>query len=158
MAGAHHRLRELREARNLSLQQMADLVGTTKSSYHRIESGVTELDLPMMRRIGAKLGVKPSELLLDRDVEYRAGDTEDIIRESLAQFAPDDREAFARLVVDLTRICRRMAGNRAAVTLAGNPMQAAQLAELWNDLDERERERALAFLRGAVELKPARAA
>ena len=153
MARRPNRIVELRNAHGLSEDALADRLGWLKSKVHRLETGGTELNLRDMRQIAAALGIRPSELLNDEDVEYRAGESEEIVRSALSHVAPDDRELFVRICIDLARIVRRSAPKRDAVMLSGNTMYAMQLAELWNDFDDSARERALGFLRGIDALK-----
>lgn len=145
-----NRILELRKARGLSEDALADLLRWQKSKVHRLENGATVLGLDDMRAIAGVLGLKPTELLNDEDVEYRAGEAEEIVRGALAQISVDDREMFVRACLDITRVARRLAPGK-AVMLAGSPMQTMQLAELWNDLDERGRHNALCVLRGMAD-------
>ncbi|MEL6339795.1 MAG: helix-turn-helix domain-containing protein [Myxococcota bacterium] len=59
----HNRLRELRHAAGLTLQQLADRVGTTAPTVSRLEKGDRELTVKWMRRFGDALGLRPSEIL-----------------------------------------------------------------------------------------------
>ena len=58
-----NRIREIRELRGLSLQALADLVGTSNQNVSRVELGQTKLNEDWMRRLGNALDVDPVELL-----------------------------------------------------------------------------------------------
>jgi transcriptional regulator with XRE-family HTH domain len=60
-----NRIKELREARNLTLEQVADAAGTTFQQIHRLENGKRRLTDEWMRRIAPILGVHPAALLLE---------------------------------------------------------------------------------------------
>src|SRR5579862_8356273 len=115
-----NRILELRTERGLSEQALADRLGWEKSKVHRLEAGKTDMRLPDMRLLGRVLGVKPSELLIDEDVEYRAGEADALVKTALAQVAADDRELFLNVCIDLSRIVRRTGTKRGSFALAGN--------------------------------------
>lgn len=60
-----NRIKELREARGLTLQEVADVAGTSLQQIQRLENGVRRLTDEWMRRIAPILRVHPAELLLD---------------------------------------------------------------------------------------------
>lgn len=154
MSAINNRLREIRTTAGLSIQKFADQLNMDKARLHRLETGASELDLSTMRQIAHRLGLKPSELLLDEDVEFRAGPAELAVREALESVAPDDLDLFLRICNDIGRMVRRASPQHAHVKLTGNEKHASELAELWNALDNSGRARVLAFLRGAVALDP----
>lgn len=141
----------------MSLQALANVVGATKSQIQRLETGATVMDINWMRRLGAALDVKPTELLNDDDVEFRGGEAERAIVSALSAIAPEDRVLFLRICDDLSRMTRRLSGEHHSVTLSGDEKQTKMLAELWNELDRETRERALTFLEGAAALNMPRA-
>lgn len=57
------RLRELREARFLSLQDLADKSGMTKQAILRLEQGKTSAQPRTVRRLAEALGVEPAALV-----------------------------------------------------------------------------------------------
>jgi transcriptional regulator with XRE-family HTH domain len=154
MSGVNNRLREIRTAEGLSIQKFADKLGIDKARLHRLETGASALDIATMRQIAHKLGLKASHLLLDQDVEFRAGPAEQAIREAVESVSPDDMELFLRICGDVGRMVRRASPRHHHVKLTGNEKHATELAELWNGLDNPGRVRVLAFLRGAVALDP----
>lgn len=58
-----NRIRELREKKRLSTYKLAELVGTTQSTIHRLEAGQRKLTVEWMRRIADALGVQPADLI-----------------------------------------------------------------------------------------------
>ena len=60
-----NRIKELREARGLTLQEVADIAGTSPQQIQRLENGNRRLTDDWMRRIAPILRVHPAELLLD---------------------------------------------------------------------------------------------
>lgn len=57
------KLKELREARALSLRELAELAGVGHNTIYRIEHGQTTTIPRTVRRLAAALGVDPSELI-----------------------------------------------------------------------------------------------
>jgi len=57
------RLRELRAARGLTQEQVAEAVGTSQSHYSKIELGLVSPTIRTVQKIAAALGVDPMELL-----------------------------------------------------------------------------------------------
>ena len=60
-----NRIKELREVRGLTLQQVADAAGTSLQQIQRLENGLRRLTDEWMRRIAPVLGVHPAALLLE---------------------------------------------------------------------------------------------
>ena len=60
-----NRIKELREVRGLTLQQVADAAGTSLQQIQRLENGHRRLTDDWMRRIAPVLGVHPAALLLE---------------------------------------------------------------------------------------------
>lgn len=58
-----NRIRQLREARGLSAEQLAVLIGTSAVQVRRLETGARKLTEDWMRRIAVALGVEPADLL-----------------------------------------------------------------------------------------------
>jgi transcriptional regulator with XRE-family HTH domain len=57
------KLKELREARALSLRELANEAGVGHNTIYRIEHGQTNVLPRTVRRLAQALGVKPSELM-----------------------------------------------------------------------------------------------
>jgi len=77
-----NRIREFRQARKLTTYQLAELVGTTQATIHRLETGKRKLTVDWMKRIATALGVKPEDLIAPTIVQ-QAGD-------DVMPYQPDD--------------------------------------------------------------------
>jgi len=60
-----NRIRELRVARGLTLERVAELAGTSLQQVQRLESGKRRLTEGWMRRLAPVLGVAPADLMSD---------------------------------------------------------------------------------------------
>lgn len=74
-----NRIKDLREARGWSLEQLAGRVGdsTTASTVHKLETGTMKLTTEWMEKLGKAFGLDPIEIIDDRP---RAGFAEDVTR------------------------------------------------------------------------------
>jgi transcriptional regulator with XRE-family HTH domain len=59
------RLRELREARFLSQQELAQRAGMSRVAITRLESGDVEAQYATVRKLALSLGVEPQELIAE---------------------------------------------------------------------------------------------
>ena len=59
------RIREVREARGMTLHQLGRAVGLTWQQVQRIETGVSQLNIPRLTTFAQALGVPVSELLTE---------------------------------------------------------------------------------------------
>jgi transcriptional regulator with XRE-family HTH domain len=66
-----NRIRELRIARNLTLEEVALNVGTSVQQLSRLERGARRLTDDWMRRIARALYVRPADLLSDGGEDNR---------------------------------------------------------------------------------------
>ena len=66
-----NRLNELRRARGLSQEGLAELLGCSKMQISRLENGKNDLTLTWMKRIAHVLGVEPADLLTEEDNPMR---------------------------------------------------------------------------------------
>ncbi len=57
------KLREIRERKFLSQQELADLMGTTKANISRLERNLQRPHPSTVRRLAEALGVMPEELV-----------------------------------------------------------------------------------------------
>jgi transcriptional regulator with XRE-family HTH domain len=60
------RLREVREAKALSLAELADRSGLTKNTIYRLEHGAPEPYPSTIRKLAEALGVAPNDLRAPR--------------------------------------------------------------------------------------------
>lgn len=63
MANLPNRIREYRNARDMSQQQLADQIYVSKPTISELETGKMQLTVDYMRRIGKAFECAPSELL-----------------------------------------------------------------------------------------------
>jgi transcriptional regulator with XRE-family HTH domain len=87
-----NRIKELREAQDISALQLAEMLGTTQSTIWRLETGERKLSEDWMRRIAKALGVRPTELLAAA---------------TLAEFE-DEVEPYIPEVADLVKPLKRL--------------------------------------------------
>ena len=59
----HDKLREARERRFMTQQQLADKAGTSKANISRLESGEQRARMSTIVRLAAALGIDPEELV-----------------------------------------------------------------------------------------------
>ena len=64
-----NRIAAIREEKGIRLTELTRKAKTTPSQIQKLERGERRLTVEWMQRLGAALGVKPSELLSARDVE-----------------------------------------------------------------------------------------
>ncbi len=58
------RLRELRQRRMLTQQELADQAGTTESTVNRLENGLQQPRISTIRKLAMVLGVDAEELIV----------------------------------------------------------------------------------------------
>jgi transcriptional regulator with XRE-family HTH domain len=72
------RIKDLRNAGNLTQEQMADRIGVSRQKYANIESGVSNISLDILTKISGVLGVSVADItsVLDEtpDVTYKTGE------------------------------------------------------------------------------------
>jgi phage repressor protein C with HTH and peptisase S24 domain len=64
---ATNRLREFREREGLSMQALADRIGTTAPQINKLEKGERRLTIDWISRLATGLGVEPRDLLVPSD-------------------------------------------------------------------------------------------
>jgi transcriptional regulator with XRE-family HTH domain len=80
-----NRIQELRQAKGLTLEQLADLTELSPGYLSRLESGKRNLSTKIMPRIAKALGVKPAELIdlssawLEIDITGITSDNHEIV-------------------------------------------------------------------------------
>lgn len=98
MADMPNRLYELRRARGLSQQKLADLAGCSKMHVSGIERGTREFSLSLMRRIADVFGVAPGDLLSPEDNPHRLTNPEELrLVETYRHAQDDDRQKILRV-------------------------------------------------------------
>jgi transcriptional regulator with XRE-family HTH domain len=58
-----HKIKKLRELRNLTQEHMAASIGLTQGAYSRMELGETEITYSKLEKISAELGMKPEDVI-----------------------------------------------------------------------------------------------
>ncbi|MFN3341968.1 MAG: helix-turn-helix domain-containing protein [Flavobacteriales bacterium] len=71
LTAIHIRIRSLREARNISQDQIAERLGISPRSYARLESNDVDLTVERLIRIAEIMDIKPIEIL-DPDQDPRS--------------------------------------------------------------------------------------
>ena len=58
-----HKIKKLRELRNLTQEHMAKSIGISQGAYSRIELGESEVTYSKLEKISEELGMKPEEVI-----------------------------------------------------------------------------------------------
>lgn len=58
-----HKIKKLRELKNLTQEHMANSIGISQGAYSRLESGETEITYSKFEKISEELGLKPEEII-----------------------------------------------------------------------------------------------
>lgn len=89
-----YRLKQLRKAKGLTLEQLAQLVGSSKSYMSDLERGTKQGSVEMLRKLSAVLGINEAEVFQPDTAEDQA--LLDHIR-LYQQLSPADRAAIDAL-------------------------------------------------------------
>lgn len=58
-----HKIKKLRELKNLTQEHMANSIGITQGAYCRMELGESEITYSKLEKISEELGMKPEEII-----------------------------------------------------------------------------------------------
>jgi transcriptional regulator with XRE-family HTH domain len=58
-----HKIKKLRELKNLTQEHMANSIGITQGAYSRMELGETEITYTKLEKISEELGMKPEDVI-----------------------------------------------------------------------------------------------
>ena len=58
-----HKIKKLRELKNLTQEHIAKSIGVTQGAYSRMELGETEITYSRLEKISEQLGMKPEEVI-----------------------------------------------------------------------------------------------
>jgi transcriptional regulator with XRE-family HTH domain len=58
-----HKIKKLRELKNLTQEHMAKSIGISQGAYSRMELGETEITYTKLEKISEELGMKPEEVI-----------------------------------------------------------------------------------------------
>ena len=97
MADLPNRLYELRRARGLSQQALADLAGCSKMHVSGVERGTREFSLDLMRRFARVFGVSPADLLNFDDNPGRLRLDEQLLVETYRRATPEQQAQLQRV-------------------------------------------------------------
>lgn len=114
MADFPNRIRELRTARDWSLETLAQKVGCSKVQISELERGVIQLTVEWMRRISDPLGVTPADLLSPSDNPLLLSEPERQIIERYRSATPDQKASLERVTDALLPYRGPGKGERAA--------------------------------------------
>jgi transcriptional regulator with XRE-family HTH domain len=106
------RLAELRKAKNLTQQALADQISMHVVQIRRYEAGDSQPTLDVIRKLAIALSVSADVLIFDKD-ERGPDDDLRLQFEALSQFTPEEK-AVARVVLDsliLQHTAKRFSGN-----------------------------------------------
>jgi transcriptional regulator with XRE-family HTH domain len=142
-----NRLKDLRVAAGLSLEDLAQRSGVPKNSIHLIERGKQELTLGKMRQLANALKVVPSALLIDEDVELRApGHAQEVIG-AARQLSQESRSLLLTATSAVIALSRQIAAEMAdANVLDGEPDQVQRFTRRWNAMSPDLRDRTLSLV------------
>ena len=59
-----HKIKKLRELKNLTQEHMANSIGISQGAYSRMELGETEITYSKLEKISEELGLKPEEIIV----------------------------------------------------------------------------------------------
>lgn len=159
MDNRDNRIAELREARNWSLADLAREAKTTPAQIQKLERGDRRLTIDWMRRLAGALGVKPSVLLLDDDLEIPRLQAMEAALMAELRAAPEiDPQLLLNAARAVARVVRHACARQAMHDkIEGEGILVDNLADAWSQLSEPQRRRAVELVRLVVDI-PARAA
>lgn len=102
MAAPKHppnRIREWRRHRGLTLEQLAELVGSNNQTIGRYERGERSVTIDVLLQLAPALGCKPADLL--PDPESILSDEERRLIRASAELSPEDRAVLLRIAQTL---------------------------------------------------------
>lgn len=93
------RIRELRKARGLTVEQLADAAGMSKGYLSEIENGKKQINARRMEALAAILHVGTAELIADPTVSQDLALHLEVVR----KLPPEDQAAIQRHALSLLR-------------------------------------------------------
>lgn len=98
-----NRLREIREIKKMTLEQVAKGAETSIQQVQRLEKGDRRLTTVWITRLSKALGVRPSEIVPDLADESYPPDAQELLDIYLT-LADEEREAFLKILRGHKRI------------------------------------------------------
>ncbi len=147
-------LKSLREGKNLSLKDLAELAGTSASAIHRYESGWDRFELRTLRRLARALDAQLEIRLEARHIRDEARSPEELVSRLAPLFwdvdlAPchlvDNPQWVLRRVLEFgdleqNRWARRYFGDEAVAAAARHRSASPRVRRFWEAVLEGERE------------------
>lgn len=93
------RVKELRTARGLTVDQLANLAGLSKSYLSEIENGKKQINARRLEALASALQVQPTDLISDPEVSSDLAAHLDVVR----KLPPEDQAAVLRHALGLLR-------------------------------------------------------
>lgn len=96
-----NRIREQRKARGMTLQQVADKIGSTPTVIGRFETGQRPITLHVLQQIARAMGTDVGQLLNPEDNPASLDDRESGVIDAMRSGDPHVAEAVARVAESL---------------------------------------------------------
>lgn len=93
------RVKQFREERRMTVEQLAQRAGLSKSYLSEIENGKKQINGRRLEALAAALGVAPADLISEESASSELAAHLDVIR----QLSPEDRAAVLRHAQGLLR-------------------------------------------------------
>jgi transcriptional regulator with XRE-family HTH domain len=93
------KVKELRKARGLTVEQLASKAGLSKSFLSEIENGIKQINGRRLEDLAAALGVRPRDLIADATLSREIADHLDV----MSKLDPEDQAAVHRHALSLLR-------------------------------------------------------
>lgn len=93
------RVKDLRKARGLTVDQLANMAGLSKSYLSEIENGKKQINGRRLEALAAALHAQPTDLIADPDVSADLAAHLDVVR----QLPPEDQASVLRHALGLLR-------------------------------------------------------
>ena len=151
MAGL--RIAEMQERIGLKDAELARRLGTNQTQLGRLKKGDRGMSHDWMRRFARALECHVIDLLPDADYPNRPSAIDMRMLEKLRSAGSDPADLLD-LLAGIDKMVKRQVERRATKgNLVGDPVQNAQLADIWGELSPDQRGHMLAMMRAATSMK-----
>lgn len=99
-----NRIRELRKAQGLTLQELAERVNSSNQQISQLESGRRRLNVDWLESLSVALGCHPMELLYDKAMAKT--EQEEAMLELFRGLSAEQRDAFLKATTALAQPAR----------------------------------------------------
>lgn len=99
-----NRIKEIRESRNVTLEELAERLGTSKGQVAALQAERRQLTLAWLQRLALALDCKVSDLLVDDDVATRLSPAEECAVSLFRKLKEDERGKALRLLAILGEV------------------------------------------------------